>query len=134
MASSLFSYSFTTRLHDIDPAGVLFFARIFYYAHDAYEAFLNHHQQSIEHILHSDFILPISHSEADFKAPIILNETITIEIFSENVSGNEFSLRYHFSNQSHQLNATAMTRHICLDSTTRSRKNLPDTIFSLLSK
>lgn len=132
MASSLFKYSFTTRLHDIDAAGVVFFARIFYYAHDAYETFLNHHQQSIEKILQADFILPVSHTEADFKAPIFLNEEITIEIFFQNVKDNEFTLNYHFLDQSGRLKATALTQHVCLDSSTRTRKALPDSIRSLL--
>ncbi|MCU7940899.1 MAG: hypothetical protein KZQ74_14675 [gamma proteobacterium symbiont of Bathyaustriella thionipta] len=71
MASLLFNYSFTTRIHDIDAAGVMFFARFFYHIHDAYEDFLNHQAQSIKQILNSDFILPISHTEANFKAPIV---------------------------------------------------------------
>lgn len=132
MASSLYKYSFTTRLHDIDAAGVVFFARIFYYAHDAYESFLSHHQQSIQKILQADFILPVSHTEADFKAPMFLNEEITIDIFSQDVRDNEFTLYYHFLDQSGQVKATALTQHVCLDTNTRTRKALPKSIRSIL--
>ena len=132
MTSSLFKHSFTTRLHDIDAAGVVFFGRFFYYAHDAYEAFLNHHQQSIDKILHSDFILPISHTEADFKAPVFLNEAITIEIFSCDVGDNEFSLSYHFLDHAGKIKVTALTRHVCVDRNSHRRTTLPGNIRSLL--
>ena len=132
LSKPLFRYTFTTRIHDIDAAGVLFFARSLYYAHDAYEAFLNHNNQSIAAMLKADFILPISHTEADFKTPVALNEIITIEIFCHELKENEFSLSYQFINSSHKISSTALTRHICLDSSTRKRKNLPEPIRSLL--
>lgn len=129
----LFQYKFITRIHDIDGAGVLFFARNLYHAHDAYESFLNHHKQPIASILSSDFILPISHAEADFKIPVFLNEEITIEISLNDVKENEFSLNYHFINHLNNICSTVMTRHVCLDNKTRERKKLPDSVQSLLT-
>ena len=131
--NALFRYEFTTRIHDIDAAGVLFFARSLYHAHDAYEAFLNQHKQSIAAMLGSDFILPISHTEADFKAPVLLNENIIIEIFCQEIKEDEFSLRYQFLDNNNKIRLTSLTRHICLDSSTRKRKKLPESIRSILT-
>lgn len=133
LSNSLFSYEFTTRIHDIDAAGVLFFARSLYHAHDAYEAFLNYHKQSIAAMLESDFILPINHSEADFKAPVFLNEIINIELFCHEIKENEFSLSYQFLDNHNKIRLTSLTRHICLDSSTRKRKKLPESIHSILT-
>lgn len=119
-------------MHDIDAAGVLFFARTLYYAHDAYEAFLEHHKQPIAAILKSDFILPISHTEAHFKIPVLLNEKMTIEIHLSNIKKDEFSLNYYFINKTNKTCSTALTCHVCLDSMTHTRKNLPGSIVSLL--
>lgn len=132
MASLLFKTRFITRMHDIDAAGVVFFARIFYYAHDAYETFLNSHEISINHILSSEYILPISHVEADFIAPIYLNEAIDIEIYIRDVKESEFSLSYHFVDDSGSIRATAFTRHVCLQSQTRIHQTLPDSILRIL--
>jgi len=132
LSNSLFSYEFITRIHDIDAAGVLFFARSLYHAHDAYEAFLNHHKQSVAAILDSDFILPISHTEADFNAPVFLNEIIIIELFCHEIKENEFSLSYQFLDNNNKIRLTSLTRHICLDSNTRKRKKLPESIRSIL--
>ncbi|MCW8933025.1 MAG: acyl-CoA thioesterase [Gammaproteobacteria bacterium] len=128
----LFKYEFTTRIHDIDAAGVVFFARNLYHVHDAYEAFLNQHEQSIATMLKSDFILPISHTEAYFKAPVFLNETITIEIFTKEIKEDEFILNYQFINQSERVCTTASTHHVCIDKLTQEIKKLPDFIRTLL--
>ncbi|MCU7800318.1 MAG: acyl-CoA thioesterase [gamma proteobacterium symbiont of Lucinoma myriamae] len=133
MASLPFNYSFTTRIHDIDVAGVMFFARFFYHIHDAYEDFLNHQAQSIKQILNSNFILPISHTEADFKAPIVLNETITIEISLHKIEVEEFILSYQFLDSTGKIRSTSLTHHVCLDSNSKQRKTLPASIHQLLN-
>lgn len=129
----LFEYKFTTRLHDIDAAGVLFFARNLYYAHDAYEAFLNTQNQSIATILNSDFILPLNHAEADFKAPVFLNEIITIEIYCAAIGEDEFSLQYQFINHLKKITTTVLTRHVSLDKNSHQRIPLPESIHLLLA-
>ncbi len=128
----LSKYEFTARIHDIDAAGVLFFARNLYHAHDAYEAFLMHNNQSISTLLNSDFIFPISRTEADFKAPVFLNDHITIEIRLNEIKEDEFALDYHFTNQADILCSTTLTRHVCLDRSTHKRTNLPESIRSIL--
>ena len=121
MASLLFNYSFTTRMHDIDAAGIMFFARFFFHIHDAYEDFLNHHSQSINKILNSDIILPIRHTEANFKSPIELNETINIKIFLQKIDQTEFILSYQFVDSSANIRANAHTHHVCLNSHNKQR-------------
>ncbi len=128
----LFNYEFITRIHDIDAAGVVFFARSLYHAHDAYETFLSHHKQSIAAMLKADFILPISHTEADFKIPVLLNEVIMIKVYLNELKEDEFSLNYQFINQTNKVCSTALTHHVCLDSKTHQRKKLPESIVSLL--
>ncbi len=130
---ALFSYQFCTRIHDIDAAGVMFFARHFYYAHDAYEEFLIKHNLAINSILKSDYMLPVSHTEADFKAAIFLNEIIIIEVVCSAVKDSEFSLEYLFFDQEKILRTVALTRHVCIDSKTRKRRNLPDKIRAVLT-
>jgi len=129
----IFHYQFTTRIYDIDAAGVMFFGRFFYHIHDAYESFLNHHQMGIDDILKTEYILPISHTEADYKAPIFLNEKINIEIFLQNIKDNEFILNYLLIDSDKIIRATAITHHICLNSSSQKRTALPELLVSILS-
>ena len=129
---ALFCYSFTTRIHDIDAAGVMFYGRIFYHIHDAYEDFLNHHQSGIDKLLKTEIILPISHTEASFKAPVFLNEEIDIEIFLQQFKGQEFSFFYQLVDKKRIVRATAITQHICLNRISKKRQNLPDIMKNVL--
>ncbi len=129
----LYRYSFTTRIHDIDAAGVVFFARVFYYAHDAYEAFLNHHNLSINKILDSNFLLPISKTNADFKSPFFINTEIYIEIFTQQIDKSEFKLAFNFLDKSGKIKAIVSTTHVCIDKKTHKRIALPNEVLGILS-
>ena len=133
MAASIFKTQFTTRMHDIDAAGVLFFARAFYHAHDAYETLLNHSQQSINTILRCGIFLPIVHTEADFKAPIFLNESIDIELYIKELNDSDFTLTYHFIDIEGKVRIKLITQHVCLDQNTRKRSTLPDSFKSIFN-
>jgi len=134
MAGLLFSTTFTVRMHDIDAAGVMFFGRFFYYIHDAYEDFLKQHSLSIQQLLDSAVLLPISHTEADFKAPIVLHEEIIIEMYLQEIKEQEFVLHYLLLGLSGETKATALSSHICLDGDSRQRTALPAEIHSVLIK
>jgi 1,4-dihydroxy-2-naphthoyl-CoA hydrolase len=129
----IFQYSLTVRMHDIDAAGVLFFAQNLYYTHDAYESFLNHHQQSINQLIQNNYLLPIKHTSADFKAPVFLNEQLTIQLFVDSIKETEFTLSYQFLNAKNVITATTLTQHVCLDQHNRKRTPLPQSILNLLS-
>ncbi len=129
----LYQYQFTSRMHDIDAAGVMFFGRFFYHLHDAYESFLNSHEQSIAQLLNSDFHFPISHSEMDFKSPIILNEIITIDLSLDKIETDKFILHYQFRDSSGISKATANTHHVCLDASSKQRTPVPDKLLRILT-
>lgn len=118
-------YSFTTRLHDIDAAGFMFYARSFYHLHDAYEEMLNEHNLKISDILKGQYLFPISHAEADFKVPIKLNQFITIEVFSVKFEQDRFTLRYDFKNKQGKTVITALTRHVCIDKQSYQATEIP---------
>jgi len=130
---SLYRYQFTSRMHDIDAAGVMFFGRFFYHLHDAYESFLNSHEQSIAQLLNSDFLFPISHSEMDFKSPIILNEIITIDLSLDEIKTDKYILHYQFIELSGVIKAVGSTHHVCLDAKSKQRKSVPDELLRILT-
>ncbi len=122
MRQALSKYTFTLRLYDTDAAGFMFYARYFYYLHDAYEEMLHNHQLEIHKILDGSYLFPISHAEADFKSPVKLNQSITIEIFAAAIEKDRFSLRFEFKNELGHIVATARTQHVCIN------KQLPGTV------
>ncbi len=129
MAVFLYKTKLCTRIHDIDAAGVVFYARYFYYAHNAYEDWLNSRQSNISRLLDSGRILPIVHTEADFKAPIGLNEDIVIKLFLTEKKEHSFVLEYQFYNTQDQLKAAIQTVHVCLDVNSKSKATIPTELF-----
>jgi YbgC/YbaW family acyl-CoA thioester hydrolase len=127
---ALFRSSFTSRMHDIDAAGVMFFAKYYYYAHDAYETYLNKQDLSISQLLKSNVALPIKYSSANFIAPIMINEEIIIEIETAEILETEFTLNYLFSDQSGKSRAELISRHVCINYLTKKRVTLPKKLLS----
>ena len=91
------SFSFTTpvRFQDVDAAGVLFFGRIYDYLHLAYEEFwVSAGVDRAWFFAGAPWVVPIAHSEADYKAPIRHGDTITVAIEVVKVGRASFTLRY----------------------------------------
>ena len=129
-----YNYHFTTSLHDIDAAGVLFFAHLYRHAHDAYEAFMSDIGFSLDKVIRDNIVLPLIHSEADFLHPIRHGDRICIRLQIKKVGNSSFSVIYHFTgNQDKQL-ATALTTHVYLDRNDHKSKTLPDNLRDELAK
>ena len=129
MATLLYKTRTTIRLHDIDAAGVVFFARYFYFAHNAYEAWLDQQRFSVKKILESGYILPVVHTQAEYKRPVSVNDTLVIKLFLREQRRHSFCLEYQFVNTRNQLVALLQTTHVYMDGKTRQKVPLPKVLF-----
>ena len=90
-----FSHATPVRFQDVDGAGVLFYGRIYDYLHVAYEEFwVSAGVDRAYFFTGAPWIVPIAHSEADYKAPIRHGDTITVTIDVARVGRASFELRY----------------------------------------
>ena len=129
-----YNYHFTTSLHDIDAAGVLFFAHLYRHAHDCYEAFMSEIGFSLDKIIRENIALPLIHSEADFLQPIRHGDRVWIQLQIKNIGNSSFTVIYRFSGNQDQQLATALTTHVYLDITDHKSKNLPIALRNELAK
>lgn len=89
-----YEYAFTVRLHDIDGAGIVFFARIQQLAHDAYEEFLASLGHSIAgYIEEGRYIIPIGSVEADYRRPLRQGERIRVRVSLMEMTGSSYRVR-----------------------------------------
>lgn len=115
MAHTSFDYAFTVRLHDIDGAGIVFFARIQQLAHDAYEALLAHLGHSIAgYIVEGKYIIPIGSVEADYKRPLRQGETITARVSIMEMSGSSYRVRIRLWGPAEDLRAEIRMRCVAV--------------------
>jgi len=102
------------RFQDVDAAGVLFFGRIYDYCHQAYEELWAAAGVDRAWIFAgADFLIPIAHSEADYKAPLRHGERATVRVDVTHVGRASFRLGYRVTGPEgeHDLRATAKTVH-----------------------
>lgn len=115
MAHTSFDYAFTVRLHDIDGAGIVFFARIQQLAHDAYEALLASLGHSIAgYIVEGKYIIPIGSVEADYKRPLRQGETIAARVSIMEMSGSSYRVRIQLWGPAEDLRAEIRMRCVAV--------------------
>ncbi len=125
----MFSYQTVIRLQHTDAASLIFYARIFDLAHEAYEVFLD----EIGHPLPTEMskqavMLPIAHATADYRAPLRLNDRVRIEVWVEAVNRRSFELRYRFVKADDTVAAGVRTIHVAVDSQTGGSVSLPEAL------
>jgi YbgC/YbaW family acyl-CoA thioester hydrolase len=122
-----FVHEVPVRFHDIDFAGIVFFARILYYAHDANEAWLRAIGCRLEvPVSERGFALPFVHAEADYHKPIRGGQTITVEVEPIAVGRTSYTLRSHLFSASGECCATVTTVQVSADPETRRPQPLPE--------
>ena len=121
----MFVYHIPVKMHYIDAAGVMFFGQFFYLAHDAYEAFLDEISFAIKDILPQDFLIPLIHAEADYKAPVNLGDVLTIGLQIEKIGRTSFTVGYQMTNQLGRTVALVKTVHTTISNQTRQPMAIP---------
>ncbi|MBK8013339.1 MAG: acyl-CoA thioesterase [Deltaproteobacteria bacterium] len=94
-AAPRFSHCAIVRFQDCDPAGVVFFARVFEFFHDAYAAFLADAGLPLPRLLaEKAFMTPIVHAEADYQTPLRCGDEIRTTLSSLQLGHSSMTLRY----------------------------------------
>jgi YbgC/YbaW family acyl-CoA thioester hydrolase len=110
--------------YDCDPAGILFFARVFNRCHSAYEAMIHNFSLKEDYWNNAEYVVPISSSEAKYHKPIKYGETITIELTVEQLRSSSFELGYLCKNASGEVCAKVKTIHVFVDKQSWKKKEI----------
>ena len=130
----LFTYHRTVRFQDTDAAGVVYFANVLSMCHEAYEESLATAGINLKlFFTNSSIIIPIVHSSVDFFSPMFCGDKLLIQGTPQQLNESKFEIAYQvIAVSSEQPLAKAITRHVCIESSTRTRTQLPETILQWL--
>lgn len=129
-----FVYRLPVRFHDVDSAGIVFFARIFQYAHDAYEAWLRTIGFSLDRpAAERGYGFPLVHAEADFHKPILPGQEVVIELAPVAVGESSYTIRSRLSLPEGEALATVTTVHACVDWASRRPRPIDPALREILS-
>ena len=122
-----FTYTRTIYFQDTDAAGVVYFANVLAICHEAYEESLAASSINLKLFFSSqDVAIPIVHASIDFIKPLFCGDKILIYLSPKYLTEHSFEIGYKvILDQTEKLLATAITKHVCIDKLSRSRKELP---------
>ena len=123
-----FTYCRRIRFHETDAAGVVYFANILTLCHEAYEAALAEAGINVRDFFGGTTLaVPVVHASVDFRQPLYCGDQVAIALTPQRLNATSFEIRYCLSNAAKSTVATALTRHVCIDSISRQRHPLsPD--------
>lgn len=129
-------YQRIVHFQDTDAAGVVYFANVLTFCHEAYEASLIEAGFDLKAFFrHADWALPIVHAQVDFFRPLYCGDRLQIQLLPQSLTENQFELAYQITLATETpLRCQALTRHVCIDPTTRKRSNLPAEIQQWLAQ
>lgn len=123
--------SFVTQLQvrfgDVDPAGIVYYPKVYDYIHEAFEDLWNVHVGLRYYYLVSEERLgfPLVHSEVDFKQPLRFGDRPLVRITCSKIGTSSLVLRYRLS-VDEQLCVDAKMTVVCVALDGLSSVPIPD--------
>ena len=130
----MFIHKIKINFFECDPAGILFFARVFNICHSVYEAMIQSFSLKEDYWNNSEYVVPISSSEAKYLKPIKYGETITIELNVVQIRNSSFELGYLCKNESGEVCVKIKTIHVFVDKQTWKKKEISKKVKAGLEK
>jgi 1,4-dihydroxy-2-naphthoyl-CoA hydrolase len=128
-----FDHSLRVRFQHCDPAGIVFFANILVFCHEAYEELLRAAGSPLDELIRKrERVLPLGHAEVDFKRPMKFGQLVRIRVTVEKLGERSFRLEYELHGD--ELLATAATVHVSVDPATGKSVPLTAALRKLLEK
>jgi len=91
-----FRTSVLVRFGDVDPAGIVYFPRIYEYLHEAFEDVWEQHvgERYYRMILDQRRGYPLVHSDVDFRRPLRFGDRIDVRVTCTHLGRSSTGLRY----------------------------------------
>jgi len=118
---------------DCDAGGRIFFARIFDYAHQTFEEFINEKYSGNDFFNSPEFAVPIVKSSAVFLKPILMHSKIDVILRITEIREHSFSITYYFETNK-VVFAEVQTVHVFIDKSNDKKIPIPVNFKKLLAK
>ncbi|MEI7812300.1 MAG: acyl-CoA thioesterase [Ignavibacteria bacterium] len=129
----MFTTVLRVNFYDADPAGVLFFGNIFRLAHSAFEEMLENSGIGKEYFFNEKYAVPLIHTEADYRKPILPNTKVTAEVEVVAIKETSFEMKYTFRNEAGEFCTTVKAVHVFIDLPAWKKTGIPDRLREFLS-
>ncbi len=120
----MFTHKVKINFFNCDPAGILFYGRIYEVCHSAYESMIESFALKENYWNNDNYVVPIISSSAKYLVPVNYNDTLKVELSVSILKNSSFELQYICKNQNEDICAEVKTVHVCVGATTWKKKEL----------
>lgn len=122
----LFTCERDVLFQEIDAAGIVFFARLFDYCHDAFFAFLKSRGLSMAKVMEDGIWgSPLAHAEADYAAPLRFGDRVRVEIVGVDLGNTSMRVASRVVDSTGKIACSAILVHVFVDRATGRPCTIP---------
>lgn len=123
----MFTVKRRINFYDCDPAGIIFYSRLFDFCHSAYEQIIESFSLTEDYWDNPHYVVPIIHTECDYYSPIKYGDEIQINVKVTNLRNSSFELSYDILLKSEKC-ASLKTVHVFVSREDWNKMDIPDDI------
>lgn len=128
----MFKQKIKVNFYDCDPAGILFYANLFKFAHKSYEAIIESFKLREEYFDNNNFVVPIIHTQGNYFIPMKPGDEIEVSVYVSQIRNSSFELTYNFTKGDSNTCAQVNTVHVFVDKVSFEKINVPAEILENL--
>ncbi len=118
---------------DCDPAGIIFYSRVFEYCHKTYEELISSFNLTENYWSNQNYIVPIIKATSKYQKPLRYNDEIKIKLFTSELKNSSFELYYEIF-KDNELSVIVNTIHVFINAKTWEKIEIPTDIKNKLSE
>lgn len=119
--------------YDCDPAGIIFYSKVFLFFHSAYEELISELELKKDYWKNDDYVVPIVHTDADFIKPLKYGDEIEVTTQVLQLKTSSFELGYNILKNG-EVCCKGKTVHVFVDKKNWKKKELTKEIAEGLKK
>lgn len=124
----MFTIKKKINFYDCDPAGILFYARLFEINHSGYEQLIDSLNLTEDYWQSDIIVVPIIKTDGEYLKPVKTGDLISINLSVTHLKLNSFELTYEWFKSGGEIVAKARTVHVFLDKKSWKKVNIPEEI------
>jgi YbgC/YbaW family acyl-CoA thioester hydrolase len=133
-AGGTFRHTARIRFHQADPAGVLFYGRVFELVNEAYEELVRAAGFVYDdHFGMQDYATPVVHVEADYRRPMPAGAQVTVELTVSRIGRSSFTLAFTIQDAAGAVCAEGTVVHTFVRADTFSTIEIPPEVRAALA-
>ena len=126
-------YETTIRFAQVDPAQVVYFARVYEMAHEAFEELMGSLGFPVGPLFEkSEWGMPLVHTEATYRRPWRLGERVRIEGRISEMSDRSVEFEYAFKDEADQVRTRVKMRHAFVSLETFQSRSAPQAFLDVV--